>query len=219
MSNTNNTSNNPLANRLELSLDIKAINKPPRKVNVRADLPASQLITAIRDHFNLDGNYELRVVGSGQVLHGEQPLSAANIQTGAVLECVRLQERSNSLVLIELGTKRAFSQKFSRVSFVEQRSFTEFRLNWWPAVIGRRDRNDPSRNKLLAVDLEQLDLTVSRHHACITEANGSFFVEALQDQNPLFVEDKRISAGIKRPLATGTTLRLGNTFLNFNVRD
>ena len=48
-------------NRLELLLDIKAANKPPRKVNVRADLPAAQLIAAIRDHFNLDGSYELRL--------------------------------------------------------------------------------------------------------------------------------------------------------------
>ena len=206
-------------NRLELLLDIKAANKPPRKVNVRADLPAAQLIAAIRDHFNLDGSYELRVAGGTQALDAAQPLSAAGLQPGVVLECVRLQERSNTAVLIEQGAKRPFSQNFSRVYFMEQRSFTEFRLAWWPAIIGRRDRNDPARNRLLAADLESLDLTVSRHHACVTEANGSFFLEALQDQNPLYVEGKRLQAGMKQPLATGTTLQVGNTFLNFNVRD
>jgi hypothetical protein len=203
-------------NRLELTIAIKAINKPPRKVNVRADLPVADFVTAIKDHFNLDGQYELRQTGTRQPLDGQKTLVEAGVRHGAALDCLVVQERSNTPELIQSGDKRRFSQTFGRVYFRDQNSLTEYELRWWPAIIGRRDIADPSRNKLLAVDLEAGG--VSRHHACVTEASGAFFIEALAENNPVFVEGKKLKVGLKYPLPTGTTIQLGQVLLNFNVR-
>ena len=95
------------------------------------------------------------------------------------------------------------------------------RVEWWPAIIGRLDLADPSRNRLLGVDLHTGDQTqgVSRHHACLTEADGSFFIEALADTNPVFVEGTKLRPGIRYPLSTGTSIQLGRVLLNFNVRN
>ena len=208
-------------NRLEFTIAVKGTNKPPSKVNVRADLPVGSLLTAVKDHFNLDGEYELRIANSRQSLNASRVLSEAGIGTGTALECVAVQQRSNTPTLIQAGERRKFSQTFGRLYFRDQNSLTEYELKWWPAIIGRADIADPSRNRLLAVDLhtgEQAE-GVSRHHACLTEADGSFFIEALADNNPVFVEGKKLRPGIRYPLPTGTTIQLGRVLLNFNVRN
>ena len=208
-------------NRLEFTIAIKSINKPPRKVNVRADLPVGKLIAAIQDHFSLDGEYELRLANSRQPLGMGKALAEAGVSSGATLECVALQQRSNTPTLIQSGERRKFSQAFGRVYFRDQNSLTEYEMKWWPAIVGRLDIADPSRNRLLAVDLHAGDQTqgVSRHHACVTEADGSFFIEALADNNPVFVEGKKLRPGIRYPLPTGTSIQLGRALLNFNVRN
>lgn len=63
-----------------------------------------------------------------------------------------------------------------------------FRLAWMPAIIGRPDRNQP-HNDRIAADLaaHPTGQRVSRRHARITEANGTFYVEALSP-NPTLVK-------------------------------
>jgi hypothetical protein len=207
-------------NRLELLLDIPMINKPPRKVNVRADLPVSGLITAIKDHFSLNGQYALFAGQSADALPGESALNAAGVGNGMTLRCAQVRTPSNTPALIESGTKRRFSQKYERVFLSEQRTFEEFQLKYWPAVIGRRDRGDPARNRLLAVDLEPLEETptVSRHHACITEEDGVFYIEVLQTRNPVYLNGNKLDAAMRHPLAAGASLQVGSVRLTFNVR-
>src|SRR4030042_290289 len=74
-----------------------------------------------------------------------------------------------------------------------------------PAILGRKDHRDPSKNKLLAVDLEGVeDLpTVSRHHACITLRGGSFFIETIQARNPTYLGGSQLKPGIRYPLSAG----------------
>jgi hypothetical protein len=206
--------------RVEFTIDVDGLNKPPRKVNVRADLPVGSLITAVKDHFSLNGQYELFLADASAALDPEQPLDAAGVNPGAHLRCVQLRTPSTTPALIERGQKRRFSQKFERVFFLEQRTFDEFQLNWWPAVIGRRDRSDPARNRLLAIDLERHEETptISRHHACVTESGGAFFIEVLQTRNPVFLNGKALEPGVRHALNAGSTLQLGQIRLNFNVR-
>ncbi len=63
-----------------------------------------------------------------------------------------------------------------------------FRLAWMPTIIGRPDPDQPHNNRI-AVDLaaHPTGQRVSRRHARITEANGTFYVEALSP-NPTLVK-------------------------------
>lgn len=207
-------------NRIEFTVDVPGAGKKPRKLNARADLTVSSLITAIKDHFSLNGSFELRLQDSETGLPEQSGLVAAGVTPASVLKCVPVRMQSTTPALIDSGQRKRFSQKFQRVFFLDQKSMLEYDLTYWPAVIGRRDRSDPARNRLLAVDLEGAEPTpsVSRHHACITEENGQFFIEALQDNNPLYANGKRLEARFKHPLPTGATLQLGAIKLNFNVR-
>ena len=75
---------------------------------------------------------------------------------------------------IRRGLRARLSKNFKRVYLQEDRALAEYDLAWQPAVIGRKDHRDPSKNKLLAVDLGDMEEapSISRHHACITEAGG-----------------------------------------------
>ena len=101
----------------------------------------------------------------------------------------------------------------------EQRTLNEYDLAWQPAIIGRKDHRNPSNNKLLAVDLEDAeDLpTVSRHHACITLREGSFFIETIQARNPTFLDETRLKPGIKYPLAAGSVIQIGRLTLTLFI--
>ena len=207
-------------NRIEFSVAVPGVGKAPRKINTRADLTVSGLLNAIKDHFSLNGNFELRLPDSDDGLPENAGLADAGVTPAIVLTCVPVRLQSTTPSMIDSGQRKRFSQKFQRVFLLDQRSLLEYDLTYWPAVIGRRDRSDPARNRLLAVDLEGAEPapSVSRHHACITEENGQFFIETLQDSNPLFANGKRLEPRFKHPLPTGTMLQLGSIKLNFNVR-
>jgi hypothetical protein len=207
-------------NRLELGIDLNDGAKKPRKINVRADIMAGALLSAIKDHYSLNGEYELRLPGSEKGLAADAPVNGQGLASGALLRCVPVRVQSNTPALIDAGQRRKFSQKFTRVFLLDQAALTEYDVTYWPAVLGRRDRSDPARNKLLAIDLEGAEVqpTVSRHHACITEQDGQFFIEALQDNNPLYANGQRLEPRYKHPLSTGATLQLGTIKLSFNVR-
>jgi hypothetical protein len=207
-------------NRLELGIDLNDGAKKARQINVRADILASALLNAIKDHYSLNGEYELRNGAAEIGLSPDAPLNAQGVGDKSVLRCVPVRIQSNTPALIDSGQKRKFSQKYARVFLLDQRALLEYDLTYWPAVIGRRDRSDPARNRLLAIDLEGAEAqpTVSRHHACITEQDGQFFIEALQDNNPLFANGQRLEPRYKHPLSTGATLQLGTIKLSFNVR-
>jgi predicted component of type VI protein secretion system len=56
------------------------------------------------------------------------------------------------------------------------------------------------------------DQRISREHACIVHADGTFVIKALSDKNPTFVNDVQVE-GIE--LGDGDTLKLGRTTLRF----
>jgi pSer/pThr/pTyr-binding forkhead associated (FHA) protein len=120
---------------------------------------------------------------------------------------------------IARGMRDYFEEQFQRVYLTEQRTRTEFDLAWQPAILGRKDHRDPSKNKLLAVDLEGVeDLpTVSRHHAALTMRGGSFFIETLQPRNPVYLDGAQLKPGIRYPLAAGAVIEVGRIALTFSV--
>ncbi len=134
--------------------------------------------------------------------------------------CDRVEEDTGTRDAILQGIRQPFEEgQFKRVYLEEEHTLTEYDLSWQPAIIGRLDHRDPSKNRLLAVDLESIeDLpTVSRHHACLTAKGGKFFIEQLAGRNPTLLDGKEIKAGRKYPLAAGSRVEVGNVSLTFYI--
>ena len=205
--------------RLNLTLEIESNAIGAKRVNVRSSLMAANLIAAIKDKFNLDGNYELRLKTPPRPLALESALDQAGIGEGATLVCAHVAEATGTLDDIQRGARKAFSKTFKRVWLVENRSLTEYELAWQPAIIGRRDHRNPTQNRLLAADLEGLEElpTVSRHHACLTERGGQFFIEDIQGRNPVYLDGQRMRPGTPYPLSAGNIVQVGRVWLTFNV--
>lgn len=205
--------------RLKLTLDIQVNDIGPKQVNVRSSLVVANFIAGIQDKYNLDGTLELHLESVDEPLSLYAPLDQTGITDGSTLVCDRLMEETGTLDAIQRGVSEPFGEEFKRVYLHEQRTLTEYDLVWQPAIVGRKDHRNPFNNKLLAVDLESIeDLpTVSRHHACITLQEGTFFIETIQARNPTYLDETRLKPGIKYPLAAGSTIQVGRVSLTFNI--
>jgi len=205
--------------RLNLTVEILPNEIGLKRVNVRRSLRIVNLIAEIQDRFNLDGMLELRPDGDEVALSLNLALDQAGIEEGGLLVCDRVMEDTGTADLIEAGARLPLTGAFKRVYLTEQRKLGEYDLEWQPAIVGRKDHNNPSKNLLLAVDLEAVeDLpTVSRHHACITLSEGSFFIETVQARNPTYLDDTRLKEGIKYPLVAGAVIQVAGVTLTFNV--
>lgn len=205
--------------RLNLTVDIKPNKIGPKRINVRDSLMVGNLIAEIQDKFNLGGTLQLRPKGSSDVLAWEVPLDQAGVEEDTVLFCEQVIEETGTLDRIELGVRDPIEGDFKRVYLVEKQTLLEFDLDWQPAIIGRRDHRNPSKNRLLAVDLEGVeDLpTVSRHHACITTSGGKFFIEQIQERNPTYVDGQKLDPNVKSALPAGAVIQVGRISLTFNV--
>ena len=208
-----------MTDRLTLKLDIRPNDIGVRQVNVRSSLVVANFVAEIKDKFNLDGNLQLRLGDSGEILNPDNPLEKAGAVEGGVLVCTRIVEATGTLDEIQRGVREPFGETFQRVYLSEQRTLTEYDLAWQPAIVGRRDHNDPSNNRLLAADLEDIeDLpTVSRHHACITMKGGSFFIETIQARNPTYLDGLRLEQGLLYPLSAGSSVQVGRVSLPFHI--
>ncbi len=203
--------------RMNLTIDIRANSVGPKRVNLRSSLLVDNLVATIKDKFNLDGEYELRLDNARQALPLGVQLDQAGVGEGARLVCTRVVESTGTLDAIRRGVRLRLSKNFKRVYLEEAHALAEYDLAWQPAVIGRKDHSDPSKNKLLAVDLGDLEeaTTVSRHHAGITEEGGSFYLESLNEHNPTYLGDMRLRFGVKYPLPVGSRVGIGRVSLTF----
>jgi hypothetical protein len=191
-----------------------------KRINIRGNITAGDLITAIQKQFSLDGLYELKMVG--RTLDPALPLDEQGVADGAQLMFSATElKRSGAAELIARGIRDGFSVQKQRVFVRDEREGAEYDLTWQPSVIGRRDPRDPARNRLLAVDLEEAGdaMSVSRHHACITEEAGGFYFESLSERNPTYVNDAPLRFGVRSVLRAGDRLVAGKTSLTFFIID
>lgn len=205
--------------RLNLTVDILPNDIGPRAINIRSSLVVANLLAEVQDKFNLDGNLKLQVAGSDEPLNLSAPINECGVEDEATLICERVEEETGTLDAIQRGVAEAFDTDFKRVYLQETRSLTEYDLTSQPAIVGRRDHRNPANNKLLAVDLEGVeDLpTVSRHHACITEQDGTFFIEQIHSRNPTYLDGARLKPGRKYPLSAGSEIQVGRVTLTFRI--
>jgi hypothetical protein len=209
--------------RMFFTLDIIKVGR--KRIDVSASLTVQGLLDKVRDRWNLSEPYVLSTSDArGTDLPTDQPLSSlgsSGVHNGAVLICRPSPKQSSITALIQDGRRIKLSRVYRSISLIEPRSQTEYAIQWQPAVIGRKDTKEDARNQLLAVDLTTLDpaSSVSRHHACITENNGIFSVEVLQNHNPLYVSDRRLVPGQQVALTTNSALRLGSLQLIFRITE
>lgn len=209
----------PLTDRLELKLDIQFGSIGTRAVDVRRSLTVANLIANVQDKFNLDDELSIRRSAAGAPLSPEVALDQAGVKTGDTLVVSRVAKPTGTLADIARNQPILFSRKFTRVFLRETSTLAEFDLWYYPAIIGRKDKRDPSRNRLLAVDLTPFEdsHTVSRYHACIMESNGAFFIEDIQGRNPVYVNGARIRPGERAPLRAGAEIKVGGIVMRFNL--
>jgi len=205
--------------RVNVTIDVQANDIGAKRVNLRGSLRVGNLIATIRDKFNLDGEFQIRLENSRQPLPPEAELDESGVTDGSLLICSRVVEASGTLEAIRHGVRENLSKKFKRVYLQDERNLTEYDIAWQPAIVGRKDVRDPSKNRLLAVDLEDLEesYTVSRHHACLVEKEGSFFIESINERNATLLGDTRLRFGVRYPLPAGSKIRVGRISLTFYV--
>lgn len=83
-------------------------------------------------------------------------------------------------------------------------------ITWQPALIGRLN-SDGKHDANLAVNLQShpKKQTVSRRHAQIIFSSGHYYIQPLAENNPIFVEDKKIIFGTLREINDGDKISIG----------
>jgi hypothetical protein len=100
--------------RRNLTLDIRADNIGPKRVNVRGSLMVGNLIASVKDKFNLDGEFRLNGRGHPNRWRLRRPLDHAGVDDDSTL---RARDRATgTLDAIRGGERHAFSKSFKRVA-------------------------------------------------------------------------------------------------------
>ena len=92
--------------RMTVTIDIRDNNIGPKHVNLRSSLVVANLIATIKDKFNLDGNYVLRLEGDRYKLPDEAPLDQTAAREGSVLVCEPVLEATGTLDAIHDALRR-----------------------------------------------------------------------------------------------------------------
>jgi hypothetical protein len=205
-------------------------NPEGEEASIRENLPVRTLIAEVCKEFDLpEGSYTLRV-DNGKTLEMDKTLEQSNIRVGAVLVFTRerrsVQRRpadfmaSQSVMLSGAPDSRVDISGPNRAFLRENDTGEVFDIAWQPAVIGRPDANNPASAELLAVNLGKhaAAQSVSRQHSRITETNGQYYLEALSERNPTFLNEGQVRTGEKRFLQTGDKIRVGSITLTLGMK-
>jgi len=193
-----------------------------RRVNLRRNVTLQAFIEEIRRKVEFpQGDYSLFRKGEEEPLDSGRTLAQYGLKNGDELEFKEISPALKSRVLsaIERGDQVPISDSCGAY-LEEERHGLVFEIKWHPAIIGRMYQTNPSENKLLAVDLSGVDGSefVSRHHACISENGGQFFIESLNPRNSTFINDQALDYQQEHILQPGDRVRVGKIVLTFNLR-
>ena len=191
-----------------------------QEASVRKNVTIRTLVEEIRQEFNLlEGSYVVRFKDAEQGLAGDQTLEELGVQTGSELVFERERMRLSQQIIARGGQYFQGIAGARRMVVREAASDQTFPIRWQPAIIGRPNARAPQSAEALAVNLGPLPegRTVSRQHAQITEHRGRYYVEALSDKNPTFLNDQELTVGEKRALDAGDTIRVGKFELIFEA--
>ncbi|HVO43951.1 MAG TPA: FHA domain-containing protein [Aggregatilineales bacterium] len=195
-----------------------------QEVSIRENLPGRTLMAEILKEFNLgEGNYSLRFKDSNKPIALDKTLEQSGVQTGAAL-LFNLERRvpARQMVVSAAADPNARRPITGSVrAFVrEESSNTVYEIKVHPAIIGRPDSNNPGGSENLSVNLGNLEASksVSRHHARIMEQNGQYYLEAVAENNPTFLNGGAVRLGERRLLAPGDAITVGTITLIFGTK-
>jgi hypothetical protein len=179
-------------------------------------------IEEIRRKFEFPkGDYSLFRKGEEEPLDPGRTLAQYGLKNGdeLVFKEISTALKSRVFTAIEKGDKVPISGSYGAY-LEEERHGLIFEIQWHPAIIGRIYQMNPSQNKLLAIDLSGVDGSefVSRHHACVSEKGGQFFIESLNPRNPTYINDQALDYQQEHILQPGDRIRVGKIVLTFNLR-
>ncbi len=205
--------------RIILTIDVPDVGQ--KRANINSSLYIGGLIDEIRNqHGLLEGSYALRRSTSKDLLDPGRTLEQLGIAEGETLVLLeRTELKTDAQMMIEAGERVPISEE-NEVYLQSEREGHIYDIMWQPAVIGRADHNDPSKNRLLALDLSGLrgGEYVSRQHACIIERGDQYSVESLTPRNPTYLNDEELEYATSYVLQPGDRLRVGRITLIFHQR-
>lgn len=178
-----------------------------QRVRLRMTMTVSALIEEILKEFDditadSPENYSIYLKGS------EQPL-----KPGLTFQQLDIQPQDELIFDYAHRTMRIrkMIEIQQRVFLREETTGKTYDIEWQPAVIGR-PTNEVDHNIILAVNVQFLPngKTISRKHAQITFSEGRYYIEALVENNPVFLNGKEIPANVRREIKSGDRLLLGN---------
>lgn len=195
-----------MSNYFDLTIHI--FDEPPQHISALQGLTGQELVEAVLAEFpDLDSSHAERY---GLFLKGQThplPLSASlrqlNIQSGDHLAFNWLRQPDLSRVA------RSVAPDVDAI-LIEKREGRRFDVHHLPFIIGRGALQDEGQ---LGADLRGFpnEERVSRRHACLTERDGSFFIEPLAPRNPILLNGETLAHGRQHPLQSGDLIELGSS--------
>ncbi|MEI6290202.1 MAG: FHA domain-containing protein [Chloroflexota bacterium] len=191
---------------IEVKIDV--FEHTDQRAMLRKNLTVTALIDEILKEFDdiiadSPSKYAVYLKGNDRALNRTQTLEQLDIQPHD--ELVFNYGRQSNIQMLEPG---------SYPSLFDASQNRYYEIQWQPAIIGR-PTNDPDHNIMLAVNLQQHPKgnMVSRKHARITFNQGSYFIEPLAENNPVFVNGKQISLNTRKEIKNGDRIIIGKSDL------
>ena len=215
--------NNPLA-ATHVALSINIFDQTQHAL-VRKHLTVDRLIADILREFaqELDLNRKYILLYDGRQLDPEQAvgdllLDRDRALTSGYYEPVRMVSAPSPRATQSIPTAMHQPQagKAPTASLRESESGQRFMLKTDMTIIGRGGSGNTER---IDIDLSALPegRTVSRPHARILSSGGSYQLEPLKDQRPVYVNEVEVPFGQMRKLAAGDVLGIGRVQLIFEL--
>jgi pSer/pThr/pTyr-binding forkhead associated (FHA) protein len=176
-----------------------------QEVIVREQLSVNRLIQEICQEYNFaPANYILRMDDSNVVLNPDRTLEENGVQSGKKL-------------IFEVGNHPSPGKNQYVRAVLRSSTGKQFEIIRQPALIGRPNPSKQLYANMLDADLTDLDpgKTSSRPHGKITQEQGIYYLESMNNDKPAYVNNQMVPVGSKRQLQHGDKLRFGGVILDF----
>jgi len=186
-----------------VEIGITILESAPHRARVKVSMTITRLIDEILKEFDdMDrsdpGRYALFLGGGDKPLPHQATLAKLDI-------C-----NQDELAFRYLQVSRRRNLPVDKILSLQDDQGQTYDINWQPAVIGR-PTIDPDHNQMLAVNLQSHPNGnhISRQHAQITFNKDHFYIEPLNENNPVTLNNELSPIQTPRELAVGDRIVLG----------